>query len=233
MAKIYGINGVITGKLGAAVYAVRNGEQISRRYQPVVFNPSTEAQVAARAKLKLMSQLSAVVGPYVAIPREGMVSPRNMFVKKNYSLATYNDGNAAVALTALQLTQSVFGLPAVSVTREGSNITIALSNSNTDVDKVAYLLLQKNPDGTLRVFYSRVVDRGDDPTFSLTRTVAASASIVAYAYGIRITSEKARATFSDVTALTTETVAKLVATRRLVSSDVTLTETVAAESNPA
>lgn len=231
MAKFYN-NRVKTGKLAGSVFAIRNGETIERAYQPVVFNPSTDAQVASRAKLKLMSQLSAVVGPYVAIPREGSVSSRNMFVKNNYPLATFSNGNASVELTGLKLTQSALGMSPISVTREASSVTIALSNSNNDLDKVAYLILQKNADGTLRVFYSKVVDRSEDATFPLTRTVAASASLVVYAYGIRVTSEKARAVFGNYTALTTETVAKLVATRRLVSSDVTLTETVAAESNP-
>lgn len=231
MAKFYN-NRVKTGKLAGSVFAVRNGETIERAYQPIVFNPSTEAQVASRAKLKLMSQLSAILGSYVAIPREGLVSPRNMFVKKNYPLATVSGGTASVVLTSLKLTQSALGLSPISVTREASTVSIALSNSNNDLDKVAYLIIQKNADGSLRVFYSRVVDRGDDPTFPLNRTVAASASLVVYAYGIRVNSEKARAVFGDYTALTTETVAKLIATRRLVSSDVTLTETVAVESNP-
>ena len=53
MAKMYGFSGKVTGKKGDAVFAVRNGEQIIRQYNPIVANPSTQKQVDARAALKL------------------------------------------------------------------------------------------------------------------------------------------------------------------------------------
>ena len=53
--KLNGIVGKGTGKLGASVFAISGGEQIVRQYNPVVSNPNTDAQVAQRAKLKLMS----------------------------------------------------------------------------------------------------------------------------------------------------------------------------------
>lgn len=63
MAKIFGINGKIVGKQGAAVYAVKNGIQIMRQYNPIVFNPNTKRQALARARFKLASRIAVALAP--------------------------------------------------------------------------------------------------------------------------------------------------------------------------
>ena len=115
MAKIYGLFGSMTGKVADVVMSVRNGEQIARKYQPIVTNPNTPAQVEARAKLKLMSQLSAVMASVIAIPRKGNVSSRNGFVKKNYQSLTYASQQADIALANVQLTDSVVAMPSIVI----------------------------------------------------------------------------------------------------------------------
>lgn len=229
MAKFYN-NRVKTGKLAGSVFAIRNGETIERAYQPIVANPSTPAQVASRAKLKLLSQLSAVMGPYVAIPRQGAVSPRNLFTKKNYRLASFANSEANVTLSAIQLTSSVVGMVPISVSRADSTLTVALENNQNDYDRVAYLVLQKNADNTLRVFHSEVIERETTGTFPYTRTASALLNLVVYAYGMRDNSEAARAVFGDMQTPTAETIAKIITSRTLLESDVTLTETVGVES---
>lgn len=66
MARIYGLNGVIRGRQGSNVFAVQNGTQVLRKYQPVVANPRTLDQRKQRAKFALAGKISAVT-PNLAI----------------------------------------------------------------------------------------------------------------------------------------------------------------------
>jgi hypothetical protein len=229
MAKIYGINGVITGKLGAAVYAVRNGEQISRQYQPIVANPSTPEQVKVRAKMKLMSQLGAVVGPFIAIPRVGAVSSRNLFTKVNYPMVNYADDAASINLSTLQLTKSVVALPLVQAERAENRISVNLQ-PNGDVSafsRIVYVALDKQSDQKLRVigsFVSNAIGTNEQKPWP---GVFASTNdeVVILAYGVRDNTENARTVFGNLQVVTAEQVAKLVVTSTLLANDITLTET--------
>lgn len=230
MAKIYGINGVITGKLGAAVYAVRNGEQISRQYQPIVANPQTAGQTAARAKLKLVSQMSAVMGPVIAIRREGAVSSRNLFTKVNYPLATFTGNTANIQLESIQLTKSSVTIPALNVTKgEGATLNLALAgNDGIGADRVVYCVFVKQSDDSLRFATSRIVTvAGADNRYAETLSVeSASDNYVVYAYSIRDNNGNAKVAFGNVEVVTAETVAKLVTSRTLSETDITLSRTV-------
>ena len=231
MAKIYGLFGSMTGKVADVVMAVRNGEQIARKYQPIISNPKSDAQVASRAKLKLMSQLSAVMAPVIALPRQGSVSSRNMFVKKNYMAATYADSQADITLTNVKLTDSVVSLPNIASINRGdtSGINVHLSGVPfLDVNRVVYAMFIKQEDGTLRYFGSRVIsDPGDSNIYTATFPYTAN-ECVFYAYGVRDNTEAARIAFGNMQAVTAETVAKLITSKTLLASDITLTETRAA-----
>lgn len=127
--KLTSIVGTGTGKLGGSVFSVRNGAQVVRTYQPVVANPQSEQQIAQRAKLKLASQLSAALAREVApFGRDGMRSPRNLFVKDLFSrnVVTFANNTAEVALDDVRLTSSrvdMFGIS--SVTHESNQLTVA------------------------------------------------------------------------------------------------------------
>lgn len=229
MAKIYGLFGSMTGKLADTVMSVRSGEQIARKYQPVVFNPSTSAQVAQRAKLKLLSQLSAVMAPYIAIPRQGAVSSRNLFTKKNFPLTTYSENKAEITLDNVQLTSSVVAFPALGGVRSAEDISVYVFGGDAigalDINRVVYVAFTKQADGTLRFFGSSVVaERGSNNW--LTTFPPATGEVIIYAYGVRDNNENARVTFGNLIAPTAETIAKLVVNRVLTESDVTVTETV-------
>lgn len=235
MAKIFGLQGAMTGKLANTIMAVRSGEQLARKYQPVVYNPNTPGQVAQRAKLKLLSQMSAVMAPVIAIPRRGPVSSRNLFTKVNFPAVSYADDTASATLTNIKLTNGILSLPRVVVTRSQTALAVGLiATTGVDVDRVVYAAFQKNPDGSLLFVESKVVSEpGEGNTYSTSIQInSASNSLVVYAYGVRDNTEAARVTFGNMTALTAETVAKVIVTRVLTESDVTLTETVAVESNP-
>ena len=228
MAKINPLFGKFQGKLGGTVFAIRNGVQVMREYNPSPLNPNTQSQIQARAKLKLMSQLSTVMAPVIAIRRQGSVSSRNMFVKTNYPLASYADNTASVELMGVQLTKSVVALPGVIATRSGSSVNVELS-APTNVDRVVYVYFAKQSDNTLRLLGSNVVsEAGAGGTFATTASIG-NANAVMYAYGVRDNTEAARVTFGNMQVISAETVAKIITSRVLVESDVTLTETKAVE----
>lgn len=227
MAKIYGLFGAMTGKLADTVMSVRNGEQIARKYQPVVYNPSTPAQVAVRAKLKLLSQLSAVMAPVIAIPRDGAVSSRNLFTKKNYAASSYSENNATINLSAVSLTDSVVALPALVAEREGNTMSLSLQRAATDVSRVVYCSFIHDGD-EIRYIGSSVVSEGGEGNLFPTSFQTLPVEYVVYAYGVRDNTEAARVKFGELTVLSAETIARIVTSRTLLNSDITLTETRAA-----
>lgn len=129
MARIQGLVGGMSGKMGNAVFRQRYGQTIVSQYQPVVANPNTSGQQVARAKFKLITQLAAIMAP--AMGSMGVINrparqgrnPRTGFVQRNYSLMTAEpDVTAAEKVTIpmeqLQLTDSVdyFGTIVTEVT---------------------------------------------------------------------------------------------------------------------
>lgn len=230
MAKIYGLFGAMSGKLADTVMSVRGGVQTVRKYQPKVFNPSTRAQVEVRAKLKLLSQLSAVVSPYIAIPKEGNVSSRNLFTKVNYPAAEYEDGEASINLGAVKLTDSVVGFPAVVGNFSQSTLNVNLGVPDPEISRVIYAAFVKQPDGKLRYADSVVEsDPGENGLFRSTMNYSSSAfDGVVYAYGIRDNSKAAAVIFGNMEVASASDVASLIVTRRLTEADITITETRAA-----
>lgn len=230
MAKINPIFGKFQGKVGGTVFAIRNGEQILREYNPAPRNPSTPAQVAARARLKLLSQLSAVMAPVIAIPRDGAVSSRNLFVKANYAASSFAEDEASISLTSVKITKSVVAMPPISVTASNDKsiayIRPAGRVGTLDVNRVVYAMFEKQADSALRfigtaVATSEGVDRDWPANFP-----AVTSEVVVYAYGVRDNTQAARAIFGDMEAVSGETIAQLVVSRALTETDVTLTETV-------
>lgn len=224
MAKFYG-SAVKTGKLGGSVFAIRFGEVIERQYQPVVNNPNTNAQVAARARLKLMSQLAAVMAPVIAIPRVGAVSSRNLFVKHNYQKSSYANDSASVQLASIQLTRGIISLPAITATRGTGTIEVTLNSSSKEYSRVVYCCFAKQSDDTLRFYSSTVIEGTGDLSSYSGSLPAPTASVVVYAYGVRDNTSAARVLFGELSVPTAESVAKVIVTRALTDADITLTDT--------
>lgn len=112
MAKFYGTS-IKTGRVGGSVFAVTRGVTIEKQYQPIVHNPNTPGQIAQRAKMKLVSQLSAELGDELApFGRDGLVSPRNLFVRDVFSrnAVGYSSGQATMDPMAIRLTNSRLNL---------------------------------------------------------------------------------------------------------------------------
>lgn len=225
--KLSGIAGQGSGKLGNMVLSVRAGEQIVRQYQPNVSNPSTDAQVETRSKMKLVTQLSKVVAPVIAIPREGLSSPRNRFVSENYALAGFDTNEAIINLNRVQLTKSVVGLGDFSADRTGGNyIEVMLINAApADIKAITYVCLKKGADGSLSLF-SKVTesDPGDYRQFE-GYIPYTDAEVVIYAYGVRDGEGQLSAKYQGLTALPTEQVAKLIASTSAKAASITATKT--------
>lgn len=227
MAKIYGITGLVSGKLGGAVYAIRNGEQIARQYNPSPAQPKTAKQTEQQAKLKLLSQLSAVLGPVIAIRRIGAKTPRNLFTKTNYPLVSYAEDMANINLNRVQITKSVVGMLPFNANRtSGTGIAVRLdSDAAGAFDKVVYVSMVKGTDDTLRLFDSIVVDDPAENNIFPGTLKYTDAAVVILAYGVRENTDRARSAFGNLTANAAEALAKLIVTRAVNDNDVTLTET--------
>lgn len=228
MAKYYN-NKVKTGRLAGSVFAVRYGETIERAYQPIVANPNTPKQIEARAKLKLMSQLAEVMAPVIPLPRVGSMSSRNRFISGNYAAATYANQQADVNMSAIDLTQSVVAMPAISGAREANSISMYILQTGViggaDFDRVVYVMFTRQPDAKLRLVTSRVVtEPGPDSQFS-TNLPLVTTPVYIYVYGIRDNNEAARVVFGNMEVQTAEAIANLLVQRTLLETDVTLTET--------
>lgn len=236
MAKVYGMNGLVTGRRGNDVFVIRNGVQVVRQYNPKPFQPKSAVQTSVRARFKLMSQLSEVLAQVIAIPRSGTVSSRNAFVSRNFSATAYENETASVDLESIQLTSSVIALPSVIVTREGTTASIHLAYRTgvaLGFSSVVYVVLSKEPDNKLRVINSQVVSEGGDLGYPLdVELISADRAVVVYAYGIVLKSELARVRYGEMEAPTAENVAKLITSRMLQESDYQVTETRAKTSNP-
>lgn len=138
MARIQGIAGGMSGKMGNAVFRQRYGETIVSQYQPVVANPNTEAQQVARAKFKLITQLAAIMAPALGIvnrpARQGR-NPRTGFVAKNYALIVADPTPQAaervtIPMEQLQLTESSDYFGVITAQRVAGSATKLLVNIN-------------------------------------------------------------------------------------------------------
>lgn len=230
MAKIFGLFGTMTGKVADAVMVVRNGEQIVRKYQPVVSNPSTPLQIASRARLKLMSQLAEVFDSGIAFRRVGAVSRRNKFVSANYGLSVYDSANskAIISLANVDLTGGVIGLPEIVVTRSAGKVSAALADT-ANFDAVVYVVIQRGFDESLRFIAVRQITEGGQSSvfpsgdFDFYSTLSG----YMYAYGIRFNNESARAKYMSLLAENENAVVEVIKTANV--NDYSLSETGSAE----
>ena len=225
--KLHGITGTGSGKLGSAVFSVTAGEQVVRQYQPIVTNPSTPQQVDNRAKLKLLSQLSAVMADVIAIPKVGTLTPRNIFVKDNYPLVTAENGAASVDLSQLAITKGGMQIPEVVAERNAdTSIDVALAmKADQLVSRVIYIMFYRNNQGELQLVDSAVVETaGEGGTFPWSFPYQQQ-DVVVYAYGIFDKNAKASASFGNYAVATGTQVASLIADRHVAESDYLISKT--------
>lgn len=223
--KLAGIAGKGRGRLGSMVYKSVNGEQIVSQYQPSVSNPNTTAQVNQRARFKLMSQVAAAVSGEIAIPKSGLTSSRNAFVKKNFALSSINEDAASINLEQLQFTAGNVAVPPVVAARGDGGIIVALSAA-ADVSRVCYLVYRTNAQQQLQFVSSTIAETaGADGTFPAT-LAAAEGELIVYAYGMRDTDAAASARYGNYNVQDGTALASLIVARTLSTADYSFTRTV-------
>lgn len=227
MALIHSVLGKMNGKLGNVVLSSTGGAVVAREYNPNVSNPNTEAQIDQRAKLKLMSQIAAALSPIIVIPKEGLKSSRNLFIKKNFDKVSAYSGVAQVTYENLQITNGNTGLPAVLITRNetvGVKVNLASSAANA-VSRVVYALYVKTSESTLQFVQSTIAESaGTDGTFPASMLFT-QGDIVVFAYGMIDKNAKASAKYSDYQVQSGLDIAKLTMSRSLSTSDYGFTVT--------
>lgn len=232
--KLNGIFGTGSGKAGNAVFATSAGKQIVRTYQPKVSNPNTDAQIAQRAKFKLLSQLAAAMAPVIVIPKSGLVSARNRFVKKNIPLATYADDKASIVLTAIQLTDSQVSLPDMDtpVVSGGSSIGVGFSVPFANIaEKVKYALFKKTEDAKLQLVAEKVLTVEEEAATyaSFVFNNLAKGEYVIYVYGMNPKNASASVGYNNYDTEAGETTADLESSVRISTYNYNFTMTQAAE----
>lgn len=216
------------GKLGNMVVSTVAGETIARDYNPNVANPSTSAQVNQRARMKLMSQLSAAFAPVIAIPKDGLKSSRNLFSKKNFPLTFAANGTAKISYENIQLTDGSTGLPSIALSRNTTDKLIyaeLASAPGAEVSKVCYVMYRKSDEQRLELVTS-VIQQAQDglETFGVDLPLV-SGDVIVYAYGIKETGANANANYGSYAVNNAQDVAQLIANRSVAASGLVLTET--------
>lgn len=234
MAKQTSLFGKISGKIGAVVFSTSGGETISREYNPHVANPSTQAQVDQRARMKLMSQLSAALSPVLAMTKDGLVSQRNKFTKINFPASYALNGIAQITYENVQITEGNTALPALSalgdVDSNKMTIDAGFAQAPTaTINRVVYCLFRKSNEGKLEYVLSQIVSErnlpGNQVFFDVVFNNLPVAEYVIFAYGMSDTSERATASYGNLNVVTASDLARLVATRAISFSDYQFTQT--------
>ncbi|VDO08397.1 unnamed protein product [Haemonchus placei] len=141
-----GITGKLSGKMGSAVFRIRNGAQVVTQYNPIVKNPDTAGQQEARAKFKLLSQLGAIMesgfGTMAVTKRAGKSAPtqRNAFMQLNYRLVAVDMSSdvperAKIKMDKVQLTKSARPLGEIS----GDASEVSVLNVPDEVKSVRFV----------------------------------------------------------------------------------------------
>lgn len=237
MGKTSSMWGKTTGKVGGLVYATAGGEQIVREYNPNVANPSTEAQVNARAKMKLLSQLSATLSPVIAMTKDGLTSKRNKFTSKNYNFAIAANGVAQVSYENLQLTEGNLALPQIAGSIADGYMTVYFAtNPSLNINRVVWACFRKTDDNNLELVKSAIIStRQENPSiqnffvwntgFNYQLDQVPDQSFVFYAYGIVDTSAQATAHYGNLSVENATDIARLVTSRAISYQDFQLTQT--------
>lgn len=236
MGKATAMWGKTSGKVGGLVYGVSGGEQIVREYNPNVSNPSTTAQVDQRARMKLMSQLSASLAPSLAMQKSGLVSARNKFTKINFENSYALNGVAQVSYENLQLTEGNLGLPQITaVASRNGNVRVLdvtfMQEPSANVSRIVWNVFSKSQEGKLSFVQSQIISQrestigGQTVYFQGTFNGMPAGDLVIFGYGMIDTSERATAQYGNLNVVDGSDIARLVASRAISFTDYQFTQT--------
>lgn len=242
MGKVTSLYGKTTGKIGSIVFSTSGGETIAREYNPHVANPNTMAQVNQRARMKLMSQLSAALARVIVMRKEGLTSARNKFVQRNFDASYASDGVAQISYENVQLTSGNAGLPQIKWQASSDANVPKLSayfsdEPSANISRVVWCLFRKTDEGKLEFVSSQIITQrtsiAPNAYFVVefnnvawnNDTSKLAANYVLYAYGMSDTSESATARYGNLNVQNATDIARLVATRTISYEDFQFTQT--------
>ena len=130
--------GKFSGKVGGVVFAISNGEQIVRAYQPVVNNPKSSGQQNQRAKGNLVGRISQIT-PWQIL--EGLGTNRRMRRGRFLSLCLNRTTVAPVAGSPNSINASLADTDFIF--SEGAIVPTIQSVTTTATDSVVTMELQK------------------------------------------------------------------------------------------
>ena len=244
MGRVTSLYGKTTGKIGSIVFSTSGGQTIAREYNPHVANPNTMPQVNQRARMKLMSQLSASLSPVIAMTKDGLVSKRNKFVKLNFDNTYASQGVAQISYENVQLTEGSVGLPQVVASANfaalGDPVTYLATDPGITISRVVYCVFRKSQENRLQYLFSKIISQRTEegvsnafficslvelPTSTVEGQIVFDGEYVIYAYGMSDTSEKATARYGNLNVQSASDIATLVGNRSISFEDYQFTQT--------
>lgn len=206
MGKVVGLIGSASGKVGNVVYAVTNGIQTARVYQPVVSNPKSTGQSLQRAKANLAGRMSSFV-PRTAIM--GLASNnrlrRGEFLRNVLNRATAtNDGGSYVA--KIQPADVLFSkgnvvLPVIvaNVTAASHLVSVVLSAPSTTVIepnfyashlvRLVFMVFEHNSTNLVEVSTKMAIMPAQGSTATTSTQVAYAGDFDVFAFAIPMSTE--------------------------------------------
>lgn len=227
---LQGITGTGSGKMGTAIFYVSSGEQIVRQHQPNVSNPSTPAQMSQRAKLKLIQQLGCAFDSIIAMPKKGLLRPRNLFASRNIDIVHAYSDHVEIDYEHIQLTAGSVAFPHVIIENVGiSSINIRLAEApGASVSRVVYSIFKKSSENGFYLVGSHILDNaGEGGLYPLSIAFLPS-DVVVYAYGIKDRDFNSTARFGSYHVANGEDIASLVMSRMMSTTEYRFTRTTAA-----
>ena len=189
-----------------------------------------------------MSQLSAALNPVIAMTKDGLVSKRNKFVKRNFANSIAQKGSAQITYENVQLTEGNAPLPGISgAVNEGTNeLIIGIDQVvSPNISRVVYCVFTKDAAGSLQLLWSGISsnpEAGSKKFYHFEMAIPEDVmtaqdretlgfDLVVYAYGMADNSERATAQFGNMRVRNASDLATLVATRSVDFTDYTFTQT--------
>ena len=205
MAKLNPVNGKMTGKLSGTVYSVRGGEQIVREYSGTISNPSTPAQVAQRAKFKLLSQLGEIMSSALMLPEVRNVSSRNQFMKLNMPSVAYVEAldKAEIDWAAVKLTSGILYMPNITaIERTAGRISAGIQGAQgtSPYDVVVYAAYALLGDHLRLGEVKSINTAGASGDYAVNMAMPGTGAGIIYAYGIVFNDEKVRVRYNNIIA---------------------------------
>lgn len=239
--QIMALQEIKTGKKAGVITYKVGDDYLVREYNPQPANPRTEKQVQQRAKIKLLSQITALFRFIIAIFPSSGKSSRAIFARLNYPKITVPSTTAIIDYPSVSLTDST--RPITQVTKDvvflttGVRKLIGLPDEPTeDIKRVFYYLFSKTDNGKLcfvDYYLSEIRWSSRNPlffcwanaSFEIDEQGKATKDYVVYALGMGDYTEEATTYWENLDVPNLELLGQIIAEGLIKDTDYYFTET--------